>query len=99
MVVNLLCAVATVIPPLRKIDFGEVTRETIAETSRRENFDHKRLLERGLPTSPAPLDMEAFHLLSRGGVKFDKQKYRDDVRLFVVSIVISISQQSNCSRS
>jgi hypothetical protein len=55
--------------------------------------------ERGLPTSPAPLDMEAFHLLSRGGVKFDKQKYRDDVKLFNVSIVTSISQQSNCSCS
>ncbi|KAF9787014.1 P-loop containing nucleoside triphosphate hydrolase protein [Thelephora terrestris] len=26
--------------------------------------------------------MEAFHLLSRGGVKFDKHRYRDDVKLF-----------------
>ena len=31
--------------------------------------------------------MEAFHLLSRGGVKFDKQKYRDNVKLFNVSEV------------
>lgn len=51
----------------------------------------------GLPTSPVQLDMEAFHLLSRGGVKFDKQKYRDDVKLFNVSIVIPISRQSDCS--
>ena len=37
--------------------------------------------------------MDVFHLLSRGGVKFDKQKYRDDVRPFNVSISILISQQ------
>lgn len=35
--------------------------------------------------------MEAFHLLSRGGVKFDKHKYRDDVKLFNVSITMPIS--------
>jgi len=55
--------------------------------------------EHGLLTSLVPLGMEAFHLLSRGGIKFDKQKYRDDVKLFNVSIIISILQQSNCSCS
>ena len=29
--------------------------------------------------------MEAFHLLSRGGAKFDKQKFKGDVELFNVS--------------
>lgn len=86
MVVNLLCAVVTVIPPLRKIDFREGTSETVTGTSRRENFDRKRSFEHG----PQTLAMEAFHLLSRGGVKFDKQKYRDDVKLFNVSVFISI---------
>ena len=55
-----------------------------------------------IPRKRGPLSslvMEAFHLLSRGGIKFDKQKYRDDVKLFHVSIVVSILQQSNCSRS
>ena len=28
--------------------------------------------------------MEAFHLLSRGGVNFDKQRFKSDVRLFNV---------------
>lgn len=28
--------------------------------------------------------MEAFHLLSRGGAKFDKHRFKDDVRLFNV---------------
>lgn len=55
--------------------------------------------ERGLPTSLVPLGMEAFHLLSRGGIKFDKQKYRDDVKLFNVSTTVSILQRSNCSCS
>ena len=39
--------------------------------------------------------MEAFHLLSRGGVKFDKQKYRDNVKLFNVSEV-NPSHQFDC---
>src|SRR5882757_3328484 len=30
--------------------------------------------------------MEAFHLLSRGGVKFDKQKFKSDVKLFSVRL-------------
>lgn len=42
--------------------------------------------------------MEAFHLLSRGGVKFDKHRYWDDVKLFNVSIVTPISPLSECSR-
>jgi hypothetical protein len=63
--------------------------------SYRENFDH--MLENLYSRTCGPADltstigtMEAFHLLSRGGIKFDKQKYRDDVKLFNVSTTISI---------
>lgn len=31
--------------------------------------------------------MEAFHLLSRGGAKFDKQRFKSDVSLFTVCVV------------
>jgi hypothetical protein len=30
--------------------------------------------------------MEAFHLLSRGGVTFDKQRFKSDVKLFKVRL-------------
>ena len=30
-------------------------------------------------------DMEAFQLLARGGAKFDKKRFQDDVKLFDVS--------------
>ncbi len=30
--------------------------------------------------------MEAFHLLSRGGVNFDKQRFKSDVKLFSVRL-------------
>lgn len=33
--------------------------------------------------------MEAFHLLSRGGVNFDKQRFKGDVGLFSVRIIHS----------
>ena len=34
--------------------------------------------------------MEAFHLLSRGGVKFDKRRFQGDVELFNVSKPITM---------
>ena len=76
------------------MDFGR-SPVYVARTSYRENFDH--LSRNSCPPTPSddlagPLSMEAFHLLSRGGIKFDKQKYRDDVKLFNVSSVFSISQ-------
>jgi len=41
-----------------------------------------------LSTQPrSALTMEAFQLLSRGGVKFDKSKFKSDVDLFQVSIL------------
>ena len=55
--------------------------------------------ELGLLTSLVPSGMEAFHLLSRGGIKFDKQKYWDDVKLFNVSGVTSTMHESNRSCS
>ena len=33
--------------------------------------------------------MEAFHLLSRGGVNFDKQRFKSDVKLFSVRLNLS----------
>lgn len=43
--------------------------------------------------------MEAFHLLSRGGVKFNKTKFKGDVRLFIVSpIALCILFQTNLSQ-
>lgn len=43
--------------------------------------------------------MEAFHLLSRGGVKFNKTKFKGDVRLFNVSfLTLSMFLQTNLSQ-
>jgi len=45
--------------------------------------------------------METFHLLSRGGVNFDKQRFKSDVKLFCVrlnpsqSIVLAQNQQGS----
>lgn len=65
--------------------------------SYRGNFDHvwenssrSHGQARSRTGNIVTLDMEAFHLLSRGGIKFDKQKYRDDVKLFNVSVGVSI---------
>jgi hypothetical protein len=33
--------------------------------------------------------MEAFHLLSRGGVNFDKQRFESDVKLFRVRLTLT----------
>lgn len=81
-----------------KIAFDDVL---VVRMSYRVNFDHlqKSCRKRCLPASQVPLDMETFHLLSRGGVKFDKRKYRDDVKLFNVSVPISDSLLPTCSRS
>lgn len=35
--------------------------------------------------------MEAFHLLSRGGAKFDKSRYKSEVDLFNVCIDVVIT--------
>lgn len=35
--------------------------------------------------------MEAFHLLSRGGAKFDKRRFKNDIQLFAVSVKVSWS--------
>lgn len=85
-------------PPPEGIDLE--TSGTIARTGYRESFDRPQKIFFAQVHQPRQnhLDMEAFHLLSRGGVKFDKQKYRDDVKLFNVSIVVRSSHHPGCSR-
>ena len=97
MVVNLPCAIVTVISPWEEIEFDRSSTDKSRERAVvRISITSRKSCPR-TPTSPAPLSMEAFHLLSRGGIKFDKQKYRDDVRLFNVSHVVAILQRSNRS--
>jgi len=47
------------------------------------------LRENITPPTEIHASMEAFHLLSRGGVNFDKQRFKSDVKLFRVRLTLT----------